>query len=234
MSDARSPAGEVHDAESVRTLGECARVLFSRRGPRVIAGIAAATWAARLAAGGFGPLDAVAAGAALAVWPVQEWVAHKYLLHLEPRTVLGVRVDPYFARKHRDHHAAPRDVDGTLLPLRVILGAAPFTGAAWALLFGGHRAALTAMATYSTMALVYEWTHLLVHTGYLPSSAFAKRVRQNHRLHHWRNEGYWFAFTLPLVDRAMGTDPDPASVPRSPTATDLHGLRAAEAAQQAR
>lgn len=200
---------------------------MSRRGPRAIAGIAAASWGARLAAGPFGPLDAVAVGAAIGVWPIQEWVAHKYLLHLKPTTVLGRSFDPYFARKHRDHHVTPRDVDLTLLPLRVILGAAPFTGGVWLGVFGARRAALTAMATYSTMALVYEWTHLLVHTDYRPTSELAKTVRRNHRLHHFRNENYWLAFTMPVVDTVFGTAPDPASVPRSKTAMDLHGLRAA-------
>ena len=222
----RAPS-EIHDAESIETLRDAARVLFSRRGPRTIARIAALSWGARALAGPPGPLDVVAASAAIAVWPLQEWAAHKYLLHFEPRTILGKHVDPYFARKHRDHHADPRDVDLTLLPLRVILGAAPITGGAWLLLFGGTRAGLTAIATYSTMALVYEWTHLLVHTSYRPESELAKTVRRNHLLHHFRNEDYWLAFTMPFVDTLLGTAPDPASVPRSKTVMDLHGLRAA-------
>ena len=100
-------------------------------------------------------------------------------------------------------------------------------GGVWLLLVGPRRAAVTAMATYSSMALLYEWTHFLVHTGVPPRSAFAKRVRRNHRLHHFRNEAYWLGFTWPDVDRWLGTEPDPASVPRSPTAMDLFGLEAA-------
>jgi sterol desaturase/sphingolipid hydroxylase (fatty acid hydroxylase superfamily) len=149
---------------------------------------------------------------------------HKHLLHLEPRTVLGVRVDPLFARKHRAHHRDPRDVDLTLLPSSVIAGAIPGAGAAWLMLLGPRRAALTAMAAYSTMALVYEWTHFIVHTGVRPKTAYGKKVRRNHRLHHYRHEAHWLGFTLPAVDAWLGTDPDPATVPRSKTAMDLHGL----------
>lgn len=217
-------ASEIHDAESIRTLREAAAVFFSRPGPRMIAATAGTCWALRALAGPPGPLDVIAAGAAVAWWPWQEWILHKHVLHMRPVAVAGRTFDPEFARKHRAHHASPTDVDGTLLPPRVIAGAIPAAAAGWLVLCGGRRAALTGMAAYSTMALVYEWTHLLVHTGYQPRSAFAKRVRRNHRLHHWRSEHHWFGFTLPLVDRILGTDPDPASVPRSKTATDLHGL----------
>lgn len=212
------------DAETIRTLREAAAVFFARPGPRLMAAAAGTSWTLRLLAGPPGPLDVVAAGAAIAWWPFQEWILHKYVLHMKPIRIGEHTIDPDFARTHREHHAKPRRITQTLLPVGVIAGAIPFAGAGWWILLGGKRAALTGMATYSTMALLYEWTHLLVHTGYLPSSAFAKKVRRNHRLHHWRNEHYWYGFTLPLVDRVLGTDPDPASVPRSSTATDLHGM----------
>lgn len=214
----------VHDGEAVTTLRDAARVLFSRPGPRAIAATALACWARRALAGPPTVGDVLAAGAVAAWWPLQEWGAHRWLLHLRPRTVLGVRIDPYFARTHRAHHRDPRRVDPTLLPVRVILGAIPGSMAAFRVLVSDPRARRTAMATYATMALVYEWTHLLVHTGYRPRSAFYKRIRRNHRLHHYRNEGYWYGFTLPHVDALLGTEPDPRAVPFSPTARDLHGL----------
>lgn len=218
------------DATSVRTLRQAARVFFSRRGPKTIAGIAATLWGTRALLGPPGPSDVVAAVAAVAVWPFQEWVMHKHLLHIEPRTILGRRFDPEFARLHRIHHADPRAIDTTLLPLRTIFTGLPISSAAWLLVFGPTRAAVTAMATYSTMALFYEWTHFIVHTNVKPRTAYGARVRKNHRLHHFRHEHYWFAFTLPLVDRWFGTDPDPATITRSRTAMDLHGLGAADAA----
>jgi sterol desaturase/sphingolipid hydroxylase (fatty acid hydroxylase superfamily) len=224
-------ARDVNDASTIRTRAQAVRVFFSRKGPRTLAKTAAATWAARVALGPPGPSDLLAAAAAICVWPVQEWVLHKYLLHLEPRTVAGVHIDPMFARVHRTHHADPRDVDTTLLPLKVIVGSMPFAAGGWLLLFGPRRAAITAMATYSTMALFYEWTHFIVHTNVKPLTAYGKQVRRNHRLHHFRHEGNWFGFTLPLVDRWFGTDPDPETITRSRTAMDLHGLRAEDEAR---
>lgn len=217
---------DITNASEVRTHRDAIRVFFSRKGPRTIAKIAAGTWVARAFLGPPGIKDLVAAGAAIAVWPVQEWVMHKHLLHIVPRTIAGIDIDPFFARAHRAHHADPRDIDGTLLPLSVIRGSAPFAAGAWLLLFGPSRAAVTGMAVYSTMTLFYEWTHFIVHTNVKPKTAYGARVRRNHRLHHFRHEGYWFAFTLPLIDKLFGTAPDPDAIARSPTAMDLHGLGA--------
>lgn len=214
----------VTDGTTIRTRGQALRVFLSRKGPRTLLKAAATTWATRFALGPPGPRDLFAAAMAIGVWPVQEWVLHKYVLHLEPRTIAGRHVDPMFARRHRDHHAEPRDVDATLLPLQVIVGSMPVAAGLWLAVFGPRRAAITAMATYSTMALFYEWTHFIVHTNVKPSTAYGKQVRRNHLLHHFRHEGYWFGFTFPLVDRWLGTDPDPATIERSPTARDLYGL----------
>ena len=222
---------DVKNASDVRTHRQAIREFFSHKSPKALAKIAATSWAARLFLGPPGPRDLVAAAAAIAVWPIQEWVAHKYLLHIEPREIAGIRIDPTFAKAHRDHHAEPRDIEMTLLPPYVIRDSLPFAAGVWLLAFGPSRAAVTGMATYSTMALFYEWTHFIVPTNVKPLTAYGERVRRNHRLHHFRHENYWFAFTLPLIDRLFGTDPDPETITRSRTAMDLYGLREQAAAE---
>jgi hypothetical protein len=224
-----TPARDINNGSDVRTHRDALRVFFAKRTPRTIAKIAAGSWAVRLFLGPPTLRDVAAAATAIAIWPLQEWALHKYFLHIEPRTIAGIEVDPAFARAHRNHHADPRDIDMTLLPIKTVHQAGPAAAALWLLAFGPTRAAVTGMATYSTMTLFYEWTHFIVHTNVKPKTAYGERVRRNHRLHHFRHEGYWFAFTLPLVDRLFGTDPDPKTIQRSPTAMDLHGLRAAEA-----
>lgn len=224
---------DVHDLASITTYREAVRVFFSRPGPRRIARTAAAAWLTRAALGPPGPAEVAIAAGVAAWWPLQEWLMHRYLLHLEPRTIAGRTFDPMFASRHRYHHEHPTDVDGTLLPVPVISAAIPAAGAIFLGLLGPRRRAVTAMATYSTMALAYEWTHFIVHTGVKPESAYGKKVRRNHLMHHFRNERYWLGFTVPMVDRWLGTDPDPGSVPHSKTATDLHGLRAAREGRDA-
>lgn len=218
-------APERLDAASIRTYGEALRVFFSRPGPRLMAKHAAATWAGRLLLGPPSLTELPVAAAVVAWWPFQEWLAHRYLLHLRPRRLFGRPFDPIFARRHRAHHRDPRDVDLALLPVEVVEAGVPLNLAFWAFAgLGSPRRAATGAATYATMALLYEWTHFLVHTGIEPKSDFYRRIRRNHRMHHYRNEDYWFAFTWPDVDRWLGTEPDPAAVPRSPTAMNLHGL----------
>ena len=51
-----------------------------------------------------------------------------------------------------------------------------------------------------------------------------KAVWRSHRLHHFKNEHYWFSVTTSgTSDRVLGTYPDPATVETSPTAKNLHG-----------
>jgi sterol desaturase/sphingolipid hydroxylase (fatty acid hydroxylase superfamily) len=69
----------------------------------------------------------------------------------------------------------------------------------------------------------YEWVHYLVHSDYRPRSAWFRSVWRNHRLHHYKNEHYWFTVTSAgTADRLFGTYPDPASVQTSPTVRALH------------
>ena len=228
MSEAKDPR-DVTDGEDIETLGQALRVFFSRPGPRLIAKNAAVAWGVRAFLGPPVLSELAICAGVVAWWPFQEWLAHKYLLHLEPREIFGKKLDPLFSQKHRKHHVNPRDIDLTLLPMEVVRGAMPGNIAAWLLLAGVRRQAVTGIAAYATMALAYEWTHFIVHTGYKPKSEYAKKVRKNHRLHHYRNENYWLGFVAPLVDRVFGTDPDPRKVPASKTVRDLFGLEAREA-----
>lgn len=206
------------DASKLTDLASAARWFFTQRGPRIIAAKAVATCAVRVALGRPRARDFAVAAGVLAWWPLQEWLAHRHLLHLRPRPGF----DPMFARKHREHHRDPRRADLTLLPVPVVVAAAAANVAGWFVACRDKRLAVTGIAAYSTAALIYEWTHFLVHTGHKPNSEFFSRIRRNHLNHHFLNENYWLGFTWPGVDAWLGTEPDPKTVPRSATARDLH------------
>jgi len=99
-------------------------------------------------------------------------------------------------------------------------------------LLGWTLAAFTswAVATGFTVSLLatlaYEWTHHLIHTDYVPRSRFYKGLWRAHRLHHFRNENYWYGVTSGLGDRLLGTYPGKDDVPLSPTATTFAHLGA--------
>ena len=79
----------------------------------------------------------------------------------------------------------------------------------------------TGFAAAAILSLGYEWTHYLIHTDYAPKTRFYRSLWRGHRLHHYRNENYWFGVTNHFGDRVLGTNPAKDAVPVSPTARTL-------------
>lgn len=175
--------------------------------------------ALRARAGGFDRRDAALATGVVLWWPLQEWLAHRYVLHARPRRVLGRTIDPTVARRHREHHADPWRNIG--LPLSFLAPAVPVHALVWLLLTRTRRRALTGMLAYGAVTLVYEWTHFLTHTSYRPRRRWYRELQRRHRLHHFKDEHHWLGFTVPWVDDLFGTAPDPATLPTSPTVRTL-------------
>ena len=177
----------------------------------LLAVLTAVTW--RASAGPARWSDAAVLAAVVAFRPFAEWAVHKLLLHGRPRRWRGRRFDPLAARAHRAHHAAPRDPRHVLTPPRVIveLIVAAWLGTSWL----PEPLDATALAAVLTFALTTEWTHALIHSEYQPRSAWLRRLARRHRLHHHRNERYWFGLSSTTADRILGTTPDPATIPVS-------------------
>lgn len=166
--------------------------------------------------------DAAVAGAVAAGWCVQEWVIHAWLLH-SPFDWMGRRI-------HVGHHQRPYFHVSIDDPPIVLAFMAVSLTAFW-FGFGGSELAVTASLSYFAMGLLYEYTHFIVHTRYLPHSKLGKAIRMHHMLHHTRNEAYWLAFIVPQVDALFGTAPQPGSVRMSEMAKQ--GLKASREAAAA-
>jgi hypothetical protein len=161
----------------------------------------------------------------LAVMPVVEWLIHVCILHWKPRRVAGVRIDPLLSRKHRAHHANPREIPLVFVPWQVELSLVPFNAAIAWLVTPTWTAMFTLLVTVYVLLSAYEWTHYLLHSDYRPMSRWYRAVWRNHRLHHYKSEHYWFTVTTAgTADRLFGTCPDPSTVPTSPTVQKLHAL----------
>lgn len=216
------------------TLGEAFTEFRRWPSARILAAGVAVSATARIAAGGWSSRDLWIPLLMLAAYPLIEWCIHVLLLHFKPRRLAGWQLDPLVARKHRAHHADPTDPELVFIPLPVLwqlLGGA--TLVAW-LAFAELRHGLTFLLTLTTIALVYEWTHHLVHTTYRPRRAPYRALWRHHRLHHYKNEHYWFTVTTAgTADRLLRTQPAANAVPTSPTARDLLGTRLEPAAGEA-
>ena len=163
----------------------------------------------------------------VAFFPVIEWVVHVVVLHWKPVRVAGVRIDPLVSRKHREHHANPRDIPLVFIPWQVMVGLLVATVLIGLFAFTDRAAGLTFMIGIGLVGFNYEWVHYLIHSDYKPKTAAYRAVWRNHRLHHYKNEHYWFTVTTTATaDRLFGTCPDPATVRSSPTAKNLHGAEA--------
>jgi sterol desaturase/sphingolipid hydroxylase (fatty acid hydroxylase superfamily) len=228
-----APAGAVptRTAGGPTTLADCVREFVRQPSPPYLIGAVAVALLLRLAQGSWSWRDGVMAVGLVAITPFVEWAIHVYLLHAPPIELRGHRVEMLTAREHRAHHEAPAVLSGVLLPVYgVLIFLAMIATANWALSFpiglvlGGPRLAYatTGVLVSFTILAAYEWTHFLIHAPYKPRRRYFKAIWRNHRLHHFKNERYWFGVTSTIGDRVIGTLPDQRSVERSPTARSLH------------
>jgi hypothetical protein len=173
----------------------------------------------RAAAGPVGWADAAVLAGLIAARPFAEWALHKLVLHGRPRHWNRITLDPLAAQAHRAHHANPRDPRHLLTPARVVVELVVLSWLATSWLPAPLDA--TALAAVLGFALAAEWTHALVHSAYRPRTAWLRGLVRRHRLHHHRNENYWFGLTSSAADRVLGTSPDPADVPVSTSTRTL-------------
>lgn len=209
------------------SLGGAWRQFWHHPSPFVLTAMLAATVTLRVVVGGGSRWELLIPVVLVGTFPFTEWVIHVVVLHWKPRSIGPLRIDPLVSRKHREHHADPRDIPLVFIPWQVELVLVPaLLAIAW-LVMPTTASMLTTLLAIAAIGFAYEWTHYLVHSDYRPRSRWYRAVWRNHRLHHYKNEHYWFTVTTSgTADRVLGTAPDPADVPTSPTVKDLHAAEA--------
>lgn len=214
---ASAPASRANEAQDLR---RAASVFVRKVSPLVIAAALAAAVAGRVYVGDYSWWDLLPPAVVLALQPFTEWMIHVFILHFRPREVAGRRVDPLVSRKHREHHADPKDLDLVFIPLPALLF---LLGTTAAILLGALPLSrgLSGLIGAYAMTLAYEWTHYLIHSAYRPRHRLYRYVWRAHRNHHFRNEHYWFGVTMHLADHVLGTFPERSAVELSPTARNL-------------
>jgi len=214
-------AGVADPSASPDRLLPALRVFFRHASPRVLAAIVVASVGVRMLLGGWSPWDLAMAVVLVAFWPLQEWLIHVFILHYQPLTLFGRKLDFNVPRLHRAHHRDPWRLALVFIPIHVFAFVPLVVGGI--VLLGVARAPLvaTGVAVYFVLSLHYEWVHFMIHTRYRPRFGYYQRLARNHLLHHFRNEHYWYGVTMLQADGWLRTAPDSNAVPKSPTCLSL-------------
>jgi hypothetical protein len=207
--------------DSPRTPAEALRVFYSHGSPRILTAALAVALAARFAVSGWSLWDLLPVVLLVVFWPIQEWLIHVFILHWKPRRLFGRTLDFHLPREHRAHHRDPWNYRILFIAPQAFLYSLPLLVALWFAITPTTELALTGIAGHLALALHYEWIHMLIHTRVQPRTAFYRRLWRNHRLHHFKNERYWFGVTRLEADRLLGTDPEPGTVVTSPSVRTL-------------
>ncbi len=207
-----------------QSLGQAARAFLRHPSPWLIGSVLVGGIVARVLVPRFSWPELLVPVALVVLFPVIEWVVHVCILHRRPRSLGPIAVDSLLARKHRAHHADPRDLPLVFIPWQVELWLLPAYVAVALVVFPDRAAGLSFLVAATGLMLGYEWVHYLVHSDYKPATRAFRSVWRNHRLHHYKNEHYWFTVTTAgTADRLFGTYPDAPDVESSPTVRALHG-----------
>ncbi|MGH8456612.1 MAG: sterol desaturase family protein [Stenotrophobium sp.] len=199
------------------------RVFWSHPSPQLIALFVLIFGALRLWLGHLGWVDALVALAAVAYFPFNEWLIHVHMLHYKPRRIFGRTIDFYLPITHRRHHADPWNLKWVFIPRHVHLLTLPLIALILWTLWPWKEWVLSYVTVYLLLGLHYEWVHYLAHIPWCPQSRYYQRRVREHRLHHFRNENYWWGVSMGLGDSVFGTAPPVEDVGRSGTASRLHG-----------
>lgn len=205
------------------SLADAAGEFVRHPSPWLIGATLIASAGARGVAGDWQLTDLLLPVAMLVAFPFFEWLVHVVILHWRPRRFGPVTVDSRLARDHRRHHVDPRNVPLIFIPWPALLWILPAAVAVALLAFPRTGLGLTFLTFLTGLGLAYEWCHYLIHSDYKPKTPVYRAIWRNHRQHHYKNEHYWFTVTSAgTADRVLRTCPDPADVPSSPTAKNLH------------
>jgi hypothetical protein len=208
-------------ATSPSTVEEALPIFLRHGSPRILIVSLVVAVSARLWLGDWSAWDVVPVVAVLAYWPLQEWLIHVFILHFKPVRLFGRTIDPRVPRSHRAHHRDPWNYEILFIPMHSFLYSLPLTVLIWYSVTPTPALAATGIVTVILLTMHYEIVHFLVHTRVTPRGRYYQRLWRNHRLHHFKNEHYWYGVTRLAGDRLLGTDPQPETVAPSETARTL-------------
>lgn len=216
-ADTVHTARTAHPGDNPATAADAVATFLRQRSPQILVGAVAIAWSLRLVLGGWSYWDLLLPVLIVALWPLQEWLIHVFILHARPRGWFWKAAIGLSAHEHHKHHADPWRLDLVFIPLGTYTTSLPLVVGFWWLVTPNAALWWTGVATYLSLALHYEWVHYLAHIRWCPPLRYYRRRVHLHRCHHFRNERLWWGVSMVGADRWLGTSADPQQVAMSPT-----------------
>lgn len=222
MSKDTSLPGNAKPTDNPNTALDAVGTFLRQSSPQILIVAVTLAWSIRLLLGGWSYWDALLPLLIVALWPLQEWLIHVFILHGNHQNKFMNAIYGLVAHEHRKHHADPWRLEPVFIPTATFITALPSTVFFWWLVTPTPQLWFTGLATYLTFSLHYEWVHYLAHIRWCPPLSFYERRVRLHRCHHFRNERMWWGVSMVSADRWLGTTADdPREVEISPTRYSL-------------
>lgn len=131
-----------------------------------------------------------------------EYVAHRYLFHMDTDTEVKKNIQYTF---HGNHHDYPKDKERLAMPPIVSLFVASMFFFIFKLLFGQFVFGIVSGFLFGYA--LYLFVHYAVH-AYAPPKNFLKVLWVHHSIHHYKDDEKAFGVSSPLWDWILGTMPE--------------------------
>jgi sterol desaturase/sphingolipid hydroxylase (fatty acid hydroxylase superfamily) len=134
------------------------------------------------------------------VWTLTEYWLHRLFFHWKPQFRGGERL--HFL-VHGVHHTWPKDKYRLVMPPAVSITLFfLFLVIFWLAL--GDRLVFPFHAGFVVGYMSYDLTHYYIH-HFNPRSEYGRRLKKNHMLHHFKDDGSRFGVSNMVWDRVFGT-----------------------------
>ncbi len=135
----------------------------------------------------------------LALWTLFEYVMHRSLFHLQPRSAVCKRL---IFLLHGNHHADPHDRLRNVMPPGASLALAAIFWVAFRMLLGPEGNAL--FFGFASGYVAYDTTHFACHQTQMRGPMLAA-IKRHHMRHHFVSHEGNYATTFILWDRVFRT-----------------------------
>ncbi|QOI96784.1 MAG: sterol desaturase family protein [Flammeovirgaceae bacterium] len=132
-------------------------------------------------------------------WTFFEYLAHRFIFHLVPKSETARRM-VYIL--HGNHHEFPRDKQRLFMPPVPSLIIASIIFGVMFLIMGNY--ATMFFPGFMLGYLLYGSMHYAIH-AWSPPFRWMKGLWRNHHLHHYKNEHMGFGVSSTLWDHVFGT-----------------------------